>query len=180
MRSQRKRTLAKKPRQADMSDNMSAPSGSMDDAFVNSDSDITIDLGNAGAAQSVYTIDTMDSITIGNLDWNSLGNGTVLTAGTDTLSWDSNYSNYSYSAPADARVNINKDGIDIKEGGDIKIGGKSLTESIAAIEDRLAILKPNPELEDRWDQLKDLRRQYETLEKDILEKEKIMEILKRD
>jgi RNase P subunit RPR2 len=66
----------------------------------------------------------------------------------------------------------------MKKGADIKIGGKSLTEAIEKIEERLGILHPNSELEERWDKLKDLRRQYVEMEKDILEKEKIMKILK--
>jgi hypothetical protein len=46
------------------------------------------------------------------------------------------------------------------------------------MEERLAILRPNPTLEDRWEQLKELRRQYVEMEKDLLEKEKLMKILK--
>jgi len=49
---------------------------------------------------------------------------------------------------------------------------------LAGIEERLGILHPNPELEDRWDELKELREQYIAMEKDLLEKEKIMKILK--
>ncbi len=66
----------------------------------------------------------------------------------------------------------------MKEGADIKIGRKSLTDAIEKIEERLGILNPNPELENRWEQLKELRRQYMELEKDLLEKEKLMKILK--
>ena len=73
---------------------------------------------------------------------------------------------------------INADGVQIKEGGDIKIGGKSLGEAIDKIEERLGILNPNPELEERWDKLKELRKQYIEMERDLLEKEKIMKILK--
>jgi predicted nuclease with TOPRIM domain len=68
----------------------------------------------------------------------------------------------------------------MKEGADIKIGGKSLSEAIEKIEERLGILNPNPKLEERWDKLKELRKQYMELEKDLLEKEKIMEILKKE
>jgi hypothetical protein len=63
-------------------------------------------------------------------------------------------------------------------GTDITIKGRKLSEAIEAIEERLGILNPNPELEDRWDQLKELRKQYIELEKDLLEKEKLMKILK--
>ena len=75
-------------------------------------------------------------------------------------------------------VEINADGMKIKEGGDITIGGKSLSEAIEKIEERLGILHPNPELEERWDKLKELRKQYIEMERDLLEKEKIMKILK--
>ena len=75
-------------------------------------------------------------------------------------------------------VHIDADGLTLKQGADIKIGGKSLCEAIEKIEERLGILKPNSELESRWDQLRELRKQYIELEKDLLEKEKIMKILK--
>lgn len=63
--------------------------------------------------------------------------------------------------------------------GDIFIKGKSLTDTLTKIEERLAILHPNEKLEQKWDELKELGRLYRDLEKDILEKEKIVEILKR-
>ena len=142
-----------------------------------SQNDIAIDLSKYAAAQPTYSITDggIDTIT---LDTNNFYTGSITSA--NTLTWSQPYDNYTISNTwgNDVNVNINKDGIDIKEGGDIKVGGKSLMDAIAAIEDRLAILKPNPELEDRWEQLKDLRRQYEALEKDIIEKEKIMKILK--
>ena len=75
-------------------------------------------------------------------------------------------------------VHIDADGLTMKQGADIKIGGKSLCEAIEKIEERLGILKPNSELESRWDQLRELRKQYIELEKDLLEKEKLMRILK--
>jgi len=63
--------------------------------------------------------------------------------------------------------------------GDIKLKGKSLDDTLFKIEERLAILHPNEKLEEKWGKLRDLRKQYRELEADILEKEKIMEILKR-
>lgn len=94
------------------------------------------------------------------------------TSGTSTSSYTIS------TAPTWGNVSIDSNGITMKEDADIKFGGKSLTETIAKIEERLGILHPNPELESRWESLKDLRRQYEELEKDLLEKEKIMKILK--
>jgi hypothetical protein len=66
----------------------------------------------------------------------------------------------------------------MQPGTDIKIGGRGLMDAIDKIEERLGILHPNPELEDRWDELKELRRKYNELEKDLLEKEKMWKILK--
>jgi putative heme degradation protein len=66
----------------------------------------------------------------------------------------------------------------LKENCDIKIGERSLKNFIDRVEEQLAILRPAPELEDRWEKLKDLRQQYEALKADIVEKEKIMKILK--
>ena len=63
--------------------------------------------------------------------------------------------------------------------GDICIKGKSLAVTLSKIEERLAILHPNKNLEQKWDELKELGRLYRELEKDILEQEKIVEILKR-
>jgi len=63
--------------------------------------------------------------------------------------------------------------------GDVKIKGKSINEMFDKIEERLAILHPNPELEDRWEELKELGKRYRELEKEIIEKEKMWDILKR-
>ena len=63
--------------------------------------------------------------------------------------------------------------------GDVTIKGKSLTATLDKIEERLAILHPNPELEDKWDELKELGKRYKELEQEIIEKEKMWAILKK-
>jgi hypothetical protein len=63
--------------------------------------------------------------------------------------------------------------------GEVTIKGKSLYEMLDKIEERLAILHPNPELEDRWDELKELGKRYKELEQELLEKEKVWNILKK-
>ena len=63
--------------------------------------------------------------------------------------------------------------------GDLKLQGKSLKESLDAIEARLAILRPNEELEEKWEQLRGLRKMYMELEAEIIEKEKMWAILKK-
>lgn len=63
--------------------------------------------------------------------------------------------------------------------GDLKLQGKSLKNSLEAIEERLAILRPNEALENKWDNLRELRKQYIELEAEIIEKEKMWSILKK-
>lgn len=70
--------------------------------------------------------------------------------------------------------------------GKLKVGGKDIGElmekleaGLEKIEERLAILHPNVELEDKWKDLKALGEQYRELEKYIIEKEKTWEILNR-
>ena len=63
--------------------------------------------------------------------------------------------------------------------GDIKIKGKSLSAALSKLEERLSILHPNEQLEEKWEKLRDLRKEYMELEADIIEKEKIWATLKR-
>lgn len=68
---------------------------------------------------------------------------------------------------------------DAKFEGEITMKGIKLSETLAKIEERLAILHPNPKLEDKWDELKELGKRYKELEAEIIEKEKVWAILKR-
>jgi hypothetical protein len=63
--------------------------------------------------------------------------------------------------------------------GDIKIRGVSLDERLNVIEERLGILRPNNDLEGRWEKLKALGEEYRRLEKEILEGEDIWATLKK-
>ena len=68
---------------------------------------------------------------------------------------------------------------DVTFQGDIAIKGKSIKESLLAIEERLAILRPNEELEEKWENLRGLRKMYMELEAEIIEKEKMWDVLKK-
>ena len=133
---------------------------------------ITLSPKNYGVG-SITLPSTFTTTTIGSTTNTTVPNGgyTISSAGTG-VNWTTGTTNTT------STVEINADGMKIKEGGDITIGGKSLSEAIEKIEERLGILNPNPELEERWDKLKELRKQYIEMEKDLLEKEKIMKILK--
>jgi hypothetical protein len=62
---------------------------------------------------------------------------------------------------------------------DIEINGASLLSMIQRIEQRLNILSPNKQLEEEWEQLKELGEQYRALEKKLTEQGKMWETLKK-
>ena len=167
MKSQKKRTLARKPKQQQRP--------KMDDQ--KDDNTIVLDIGNYGAAQPTYNLSSsgIDTITI---DSNNFYTGSITSA--NTLTWSQPYDNYTISNTwnTDPSVNITSDGVNMKDDCDLKIGDRSLKDFMDKVEDQLAILRPAPELEEKWDKLKELRRQYEECKQDILEKEKLMKILK--
>jgi len=61
---------------------------------------------------------------------------------------------------------------------DIEINGESLISMLRNIEQRLNILKPNPELESEWEELKALGDQYRKLEQYIKDKQATWDRLK--
>lgn len=63
--------------------------------------------------------------------------------------------------------------------GDITIKGVKLMETLEKIDQRLNILRVNTELESRWTELKELGERYRLLEAECLDKEYIIDILKR-
>ena len=134
-----------------------------------------------------YNIDLNDLFptTLGNLDLSSQ----TLTTGLSTnysintgINYSYNWSNITQPAltadygtiKANAALEING------ENADIRVNGKSLTAAIAKIEERLAILKPNVELENEWEELKNLGDQYRKLEKELQEKMRVWETLKKE
>jgi hypothetical protein len=65
------------------------------------------------------------------------------------------------------------------EDADIDINGKSLMKTLEALEDRLNMMVPNPELEKEWDQLKKLGDRYRKLEKQCRDKATMWAKLKK-
>ena len=126
----------------------------------------------------VYTTDTTTVSNGAGLYWGMNGtsgsSGQVYTTNGTNPGWG----NISLAEPAlngaTLKVNGNAD-----FEGEVTIKGKSLSEMFDKIEERLAILHPNPELEDRWDELKELGKRYKELEAELIEKEKVWTILKK-
>ena len=113
----------------------------------------TISVANTVPAGQIYT-----TTGTGGFDWSNIS---TITSSTDIKG-------------ATLKVNGDAD-----FDGEVTIKGKNIADMFAKIEERLAILHPNPELEDRWDELKELAKRYKELEAELIEKEKIWSILKK-
>lgn len=66
--------------------------------------------------------------------------------------------------------------------GTLSVGGQNITKTIderlTVIEERLAILRLDPDLESRWDELKQAREHYLALEAEFKSYERVIDILK--
>lgn len=65
------------------------------------------------------------------------------------------------------------------ENADIEINGKSLSTVLESLEQKLGILRVNPELEKDFEELKNIADLYRTKEKEFLEKRRVWEALKK-
>ena len=123
----------------------------------------------------VYTTNNTGSVSPG-LYWGMNGTsanpspGQVLTSnGTGSTIWaDPNLKGASIQVKGNAEFD-----------GEVTIKGKNLNETLERIEEKLAILRPNEELEEKWEKLRGLRKAYMELEAEIIEKEKVWGILKK-
>lgn len=133
----------------------------------------------------------LDTVTISDLDWTNMTSytynpmGAMGAVGDDSMYYSSAMgavgaagNNNGVWVDYQGAVGTTSARINVDHGGDVMIGDRSLVEFMNQVDERLGILRPNEGLESRWDQLKLLRQQYQELEKDLLEKEKIMDILK--
>lgn len=102
------------------------------------------------------------------INWGTMSTGGTGGVGTYTIATDPNLKGASLNVKGDAQFE-----------GDVTIKGKSIVDSLERIEERLAILYPNEELEEKWENLRGLRKMYMELEAEIIEKEKMWAILKK-
>jgi len=63
--------------------------------------------------------------------------------------------------------------------GEVRVQGRSLAEFMQQVEQRLNILQPNPELEQEWDELRELGARYRELEQQLEEKARMWRTLKK-
>jgi hypothetical protein len=117
-------------------------------------------IGTTGAPVQVYTSTGTNSFNWGNLT------GTTTSWGTITA--DPNLQGRTLQVNGDADIT-----------GELTVQGVKLSDRLAKIDDRLAILHPNKELEAKWENLRGLRKAYMELEAEIIEKERVWAILNK-
>jgi hypothetical protein len=169
----------------DFSDTITISSSNLSPLSTSLSSSITLGslTGAVGAsAQTIYN--GYNSITTANTGPYTYGNvigggsGQVLTTnGTGNYGW--NYANVTLNPNTYLNGHSLKVAGDADFEGDVTIKGKSLMQTLEKIEQKLAIFKQNPELEEKWDELRELADKYKALEKEIIEKEKMWDILKK-
>jgi len=132
-------------------------------------------IGTPTGPSSTYTVtgtDTTNSGLYWGLNGTSGSSGQVLTSNGTSTGWvtamDPSLKGSTLKVNGDADFD-----------GEVTIKGKKLSDMFEKIEERLAILHPNPKLEDKWDELKELGKRYKELEQEIIEKEKVWAILKK-
>ena len=124
-----------------------------------------------GAVGSVGTVGaTLSTTNTGSLLWNNpTYTATPYTVSNTTTGWTT-YNNAAQVLKVSGNAEFE---------GDVKIKGVSLDDRLTAIEERLGILRPNNDLEGKWEKLKALGDEYRRLEKEILEGENIWDMLKK-
>jgi hypothetical protein len=117
---------------------------------------------------------TLTTTTGGGLMWGNVGTPYTYTTSTPgTISAGGNWTTYN-NQPQVLKVEG-----DAEFKGEVTIRGVKLDERLTAIEERLGILRPNNDLEGKWEKLKALGEEYRRIEKEILEGEDIWATLKK-
>jgi hypothetical protein len=140
---------------------------------LSTDYSYTATLGTPTSITSGGSGATLTTTTGGGLMWGNVGTPYTYTGAPGTLtSAGGNWT--TYNQPSIMKVEC-----DAEFNGEVTIRGVKLDERLTAIEERLGILRPNNDLEGKWEKLKTLGEEYRKLEQEILEGESIWATLKK-
>ena len=115
--------------------------------------------------QDTFTI-TADTIDLSNIeiDYNGITGG---------------YNGITYT-DLTAGIQIKEGNLEIADGYDIKIGGRSMLATLDTIAQRLAMLETNKELEQEFEELRALGDQYRKLEAELKQRMQTWDLLKAE
>lgn len=124
--------------------------------------------------------------------------GTSSVIDTNSINWIpvNNHQTFTYNNPntnisiqnatvaiPNVYTNTNHNTISVQGNADINgsltVKGVDIGDMLSKIQDQLAIYKPAPELEEKWEELRDIARKYKELVAEIKEKEAMWAILKK-
>ena len=123
----------------------------------------TITLDDLITTSSTITLPSASTYTISTGGGGGGGTGAVYT-GSGVGSIYNSGTGYTWTQSYTPTVNIDNDGVNIKDGGDLKIGNKSLKDFMTKMEQRLSILVPDPERLEKFEALKKAYEHYKTME----------------
>jgi hypothetical protein len=146
------------------------------------DADISFDPIDISNTEPTYSISSISSDSACNIDYSSLqsviggatvgalGPNSIYTTGTGGYNW--NITSTPTTISNDGRMSLHG------KNADIEINGRSMSDWMAKVEERLNILTTNPNLEKEWDDLHKLGERYRELEKKCKEKAEMWKKLK--
>jgi hypothetical protein len=121
---------------------------------------------NSSMADEGLSAETLNAISItSSIDpmlWGTLTTSTITASSTPILC---------------ANGNVSIEGNLVVNGVNLSSQVELIANKLDAIDERLAILRPNPELEKQYDQLRLLRQQYMELERELIEQNLVFDVL---
>jgi hypothetical protein len=120
----------------------------------------TVSVGPGGGGSGVSTVSVSNPVLMG---------GSVIGPGNGSGNWT--------QTVTPGKIHVQGDAV---FDGNITWQGRDMREWFASVESRLAMLKPNPKLEQGWEELANLRQQYVELERKLLEQQRVFDILKKE
>ena len=135
------------------------------------------------SGSGTYGIDLTDITSSSTISWGYGTNttDTITISSSPYITGPSTTSAGSLVWQADPCIDSNSSGkISLQgESADIDVNGVSLMETIKGIQDRLNMLCPNPEMEAEWDELRQIREQYEAKLAECQEKSRAWKALQQ-
>lgn len=135
------------------------------DKIISGSGTYDVDLTSSSTMSWGYGTNTTDTITISS--------GPYITGptGAGSLIWQD--TSWSEANGSSGRISLRGDN------ADIDVNGVSLMDTLKTIQDRLNMLCPNPEMEAEWDELRQIREQYEAKLAECQEKSRAWKALQQ-
>jgi hypothetical protein len=123
-------------------------------------------ISNSSMADEGLSAETLNAISItSSMDptlWGTLTTSTITASSTPVIC---------------ANGNVSIEGNLVVKGVNLSSQVELIANKLDSIDERLAILRPNEELEQRWEKLRELRQQYIEMEKELTELDLVFDIL---